>query len=378
MATLTARDEKELPETVDVSTKEGLELVSNASDHSYKKLSDRASLQDYLETGVPPAVIYKDALLFSVGDDFYGDAIFAVRKGVISRIEAQFDSINAGHYKAMLTTIPTGVIVPSEKRIGKNKKFKLLALQNGDEDHNSLAENLNVDMPTLSFECLARFFAKNPANANIIGIVPLLTSGLLSVVDFTTDEHKPLTKEQKKQLTAHRRSTKNPMPKGPVGFTVVNNQWHRSATVLFRDTRNNGKSILIGQDEGTYFGVELPSNPQSIADAYDALIPEGAKNTSFKRQGEWFAVPVAEKDVPSVTEAVALSGEQIILPVDNPEANRHTIYSEDVRVSKEGIIFAQDVRVEHSAGEHVELEAKGWVKFLRNTALRSFSVAGVD
>ena len=315
---------------------------------------------------------YKDADLFTSGG-----YTFIRRNNKISRIHGSCtfhdeQSLNRFN-KAALTNTPCGVFT-------KNGEYTVL--RNGDEDNNELVRELDNEMPTISFLCLSRFFDATGRSVN--KTVDLLASGKLQMLEYTPDQEKDLTADEKKRLEAHRKSPETkraPVP--PVGFTLVGTmgrtRWHRAATVLIQDTRPNGKTFLFGQDEDTYFGCELRDNPTTIHGAYDSLIPDAAKRVpNVKRQGEWFAVPLEEDDVPDITEAVALDRVSIELPIDHEDANRHTVESEDCRVGRDGLVYALDPTVKHSAEEHADLIANGWIVFHRNTALRSFSEAGVD
>jgi hypothetical protein len=139
---------------------------------------------------------------------------------------------------------------------------------------------------------------------------------------------------------------------------------------------------LFGQDEGTYFGCELPPyavRPTTVADAFQLLTPVKARNkVGVQRQGEWFSVPTIEEKVPSLDKCLASNNCCLNLPVAHPDSHLHEIQSVDIRLAKDGVIYALDPVVKHNAGEHEDLVAQGWVMFACNTAVQSFSVEGVD
>ena len=144
---------------------------------------------------------------------------------------------------------PSAILVESKK---KPDGVKRLMLVNGDQNGNDDPELSFVDeysgmsMPTTSFACLERFFKEGEGLKRIC-------NGKMKVVDYTQDERRPLSEEDKKVLA--RKKNNRPTPPEP-GFTLVGREWHRSGTVLFQD-QERGMCILMGQDEGTYFGVEL-------------------------------------------------------------------------------------------------------------------------
>jgi hypothetical protein len=112
------------------------------------------------------------------------------------------------------------------------------------------------------------------------------------------------------------------------------------------------------------------------------LKPKEAKGKKgVFRQGEWFAVPVNKKDVPKVEESLAL-GALVTLPVDDEESEFHTIHAtndDDIRINKDGRIFARYFILEHE--DHAPLEgSRGnlWYAFYHNNAVASVSTEGVD
>lgn len=166
------------------------------------------------------------------------------------------------------------------------------------------------------------------------------------------------------------------------GFTLINGpngkRYHRPSTVLIKDTRKNGKSYILGQDEDTYFGCELPTHPRNVEGALKSLAPKSIRNKldTIKRQGEWYVVPVNKNQVPKIENCIVTSSDEIALPIMDADSNRHMIDSRDIRVDKNGNIFAHNGSIVHD--QHVDIKYTGWHKFIQNTALRSFSEEGVD
>lgn len=263
---------------------------------------------------------------------------------------------------------PSAILVESKK---KPDGLKRLMLVNGDQNGNDDPELSFVDefsdlgLPTTSFACLERFFKENEG-------LKRLCNGHMKVVDYTTDERRPLSDEDKKLLA--RKKNNRPKPPEP-GFTLVGREWHRSGTVLLQDQERK-MCILMGQDEGTYFGVELPKMAKSIADAFQILIPKEVVEKEFTRQGEWFMTPVADEDVPEHANCVACDDCSIILPLESADSNHHRVESSDVRIGKDGQVYAHNPNVEHD--DHASISGYGWFTFYRNTALRSYSQEGVD
>jgi len=195
-------------------------------------------------------------------------------------------------------------------------------------------------------------------------------------------------------------------------------KWHRPATVVLSYKMLGSRKMqywLIGMDEGSYFGVELPEKVTSVDEAYQVLMPKHLHGVrGILRQGEWYAVPVKAKDVPDIVKCrgfIEASG-TICLPIQDVRSNRHVVIvgddnfdiwtrqrspkpSGEIRIDDKGRIFARDFIVEHrnpmddddSPGEkteeHDDLSSSvnhQWYTFDENTAVRSVSLGpgGVD
>lgn len=284
---------------------------------------------------------------------------------------------------------PAAVITPSAPRQYGNKHFKNMIVLNGDEsayfmdDEENLHPLFSLDyhfadedrIPTLSFRCLAELTGEN---VWVVG--NRLHNGSLMLVDYDPDQRIALTKEEK---TAIRKGGKKDLKPPEVGFTLVHETWHRSATVVVQDCQRNAY-YLIGQDEGTYFGCELAESVKNLKAAYTSLIPKKIRHIrNINRQGEWFFVPVKEKNVPPITESIAIfntyeSVGGLALPIDNADAARHYVQTNDGRIGSDGVIYAFSPILAHSEEEHSDVSVEGWHTFVRNTAKRSVSIKGVD
>lgn len=246
-------------------------------------------------------------------------------------------------------------------------------LINADEDVLNLTTHpLLKDQPTFSFNCLAQFY-----NQKLFPTLNKLVSGEISLVDFDCSESKNFTKDELKQL----KKDKNEVKKNPpgLGFSMTGLNWHKSGSVLLYDSKID-KSILLGQDEGTYFGCELVDNPKSVKQAFQSLIPKEVGKKKFIRQGEWFFINVDKKDVPKLTDC-CLSGSYytggIHLPLESEDSNKHEISDcSELRVDCSGRVFVLNPTISHN--QHEDLTMNGWCRFYKNTALRSFSEEGVD
>lgn len=198
----------------------------------------------------------------------------------------------------------------------------------------------------------------------------------IKIIDATTDEEitkdKQFAKLKGKTLEKAKEIAISPRN----GFTLIEKGksfcWHSSASCLFT---YNKKHFLVGQDEGTYFGVELPKKVNSIKDAFESLVPKEAKGKKYQRQGEWFVISVEEKDLPKNKQFVELDDMDLNLSIDDPGSNYHNVKAKKYLIGTDAL-YAYKGDMEHD--EHKRIEFKGWVKFIKNTAVRSVSVGGVD
>ncbi len=262
-----------------------------------------------------------------------------------------------------------------------------------------LAKDLNA--ASMSFFCLAKLMQKDSVEA---GLEAFLHN--CRIVDFVPDQKKAATYAVRKTFQDYSRSSstfdalrltmakhKAPEP----GFMLIDGEpciWHRPATVVFSIGKN--KTGIMGMDEGAYFGIEIAGSYKSLDAAFKSLIPKSIRNVKgCMRQGEWFMVPVPDKQVPTIHSCLAmfrgdtevdsaepLDYQGVALPVEHADSARHVIETrrEELRFGKDGKIYAMAPVLKHSRGEHGDLRGlkDQWYTFERNTALRSASVRGVD
>lgn len=346
--------------------------------------------EDYVKTGKSDFYCNKIPILSIDGNG----RLLLVRNGIVYYNEV-IDAYDVSNVKeCYLDSLDcVGVLVPFNK-----KGQKHFCIVNGDEDFNGDADILvtnligsNVERATLSFACLSEFFEININTKE--KIAEAFAKGKLKIVAYAKDDTKILTKAEAKKIKdwCAKKSVSGKKPPFPVkppqagytyikGFDDAADRWHRSATVLIYDTKRK-ITILMGQDEGSYFGCELVDNPKTIAAAYLSLMPKEVRainGVGVCRQGEWFALPVEESEVPDLLDCAAEADGTVSLPRDNLDSAYHTIERGEVRIGRDGYVYACDAELVHSEGGHGDLCTSGWVKYCRNTARRSFSQEGVD
>lgn len=246
----------------------------------------------------------------------------------------------------------------------------------------------------VSFRCLA-----NLINKKVTQDLTTLSEHKIRVISYTNSIVKPVSKKIENNLNLYR---KNIAQKGLTfsfrtwasqftppepGFSLVESfgtlSWHKPPTILIANGKN---TCLLGQDEGSYFGCILPTNPKTIKEAYLSLVPSKAKKAKgVIRQGEWFAIPVKADEVPNLfSDKVLLyinsnegSIEGVCLQRDSQESNRHFFYQGIVIITKKGI-YATNFVIQHNEHEPIIGEKDVWYTFAKNTAKMSFSVENVD
>lgn len=147
------------------------------------------------------------------------------------------------------------------------------------------------------------------------------------------------------------------------------------------------KHYIFGQDEGSYFGCELPRKASNIKDAFLALTPKEVLGKKYDRQGEWFIIEVPESDIPNLKDRFFEFGNEKTgsynanygyLPIENEESNFHILNNIDHGIiSKNGQIYVKGGCIVHSQHETINFGNK-WHTFYCNNAIRSVSVEGVD
>lgn len=300
---------------------------------------------------------------------------------------------------------PIGVIIPS---LGKSK-FVLLADSNMDEEiyppsmQDRAVKSINGTdlLITTSFICLARLFApprKNPTQKDIAKVVANLANGKIKMLDCVPDSSLGLTAKEKKLISF---SPKNPTATKPFvmarreltarpGYTLLAESngicWHRAATILIqREAAGKKRTYILGQDEDTFFGCELSKHTNTLKDAFLMLMPPEAQGVKkVRRQGEWFFIPLASKEVPDEKDCICTvnSGQ---LPTDDPKSNIHTVETfaapdRQFRAlvhAKMGLILPPKTYIDHPEHGGLELGA-GYYLVRKNTAIRSVSQTGVD
>lgn len=359
--------------------------------------------EDFLKTLDQPLIRFDKWNVFPTD----GGTILVLDRVVHLNVSRPED-LSSGDFRAT-NDGPEGVLVTScQRRTKANKGFRAIVLCNGDEDvieDEFVNYVLPLQFPTMSFECLARFYYQNTARGSTHQaqrqvyeeMVRRLAKGEIELVDFTPDEGRDLRPEDKVTLAKIRRDASKldatvtnqydyirnraDQIKSPAfGFNLLNlneprkTRWHCTGTVVLRD---GDMHILMGRDDDTYFGCELPEACSSVAEAIKCLTPVAAHQSSYFRQGEWFMVPVNKDDVPALQDRVLTFYSEGVLPLDHPDSNEHTICTqEEGCVGKDGTVYVLNGTLKHE--DHADLETKGWYSIHRNTAVRSFSQEGVD
>lgn len=202
--------------------------------------------------------------------------------------------------------------------------------------------------PEVSFNCLQQFYTTS--------VVERMSKGKIKLVDKTESTCKYVNK--------------NP----GMGYTkIYDGAWHKSGHIILHDKEKN-LTMLFGQDENQYFGVELPKYAAKVESALKMLMPKQAIGKSYMRQGEWFAVPVNKKEVPKIDSCLTTSG--VTLMLETEYSNKHNLDGE-IRI-KDNVVFARKFRLMHNQHKTMTTDNDKWYAFYKNNAVRSFSEDGVD
>lgn len=391
-----------------LENKDDLNELQQHSHHRDFK-NESFMLETYVETGSPSMMYKNDVLVLDRNEELYmisNGLIYSISEyGLDSLFQVPLGENGEVHHLGLgerlneRTSLLVGLVLPKPIK-GMDTKLGLII--NGDEENNQLVDTVLINCPTISFNCLGRFY-----NSSDRHVFARIVNGDCKILEFTPQEQRPLTTKEQKEWDRYvefqgavrqgkkpKKVVTAPQPPEP-GFVKVNGMWHRSSTVLFYDRVENF-TILMGVDEDQYFGSQLATNSKSIANAYASLIPKELKNEGdLVRQGEWFFVLVNEDEVPPVEKSIALF-DRIVLPVEHSTSHAHWVLasnhieefnSYDVedetietpthgRIGQDGTIYVYHPTMVHA--QHVEVRVHGWHRFVRNTAIRSFSEGGVD
>lgn len=391
-------------QVIDLNRREDNDSIHTACSKLYDQCLYHSRIDRYLLTGKTP-IHYGGwpmvVIPVSVG---CGYIVAIILKGVIyykarSLECVKFEPVSDGFDldpSSFSSEAPLGFVMDYEWRTPPNEELHFLIAISGDEeiDIGFAATMAKFELPVLSLACLTQFLLGKSGDFRYEILYKRIASKQLRILDYTPDERKELTPCQKKIYAKVKRrkfygsvnfhsQLLQELKQPALGFTLITGKdfhWHRASTVLIWDN-DNKQTILMGQDEDTYFGCQLPKYAKCIEDAYYVLTPkEVIGKKGVKRQGEWFMLPIDKKKVPDESDCVLFfdisSDSDVSLPLQKDDVNRHCIFTSDGRVGKDGTVYALDVSLCHD--EHEEICMKGWCTFHRNTALRSFSQEGMD
>jgi hypothetical protein len=356
-----------------------IKIQSPSTNEDVRELIGKSQIEDFLRCLQPSAIKFNDYQVFPGRE-----ASLFVKGRLIRSYEASIEKLAGRCFEFigphLAKEIPSGVILTNvPEKTAKSLSLRAMILMNGDESWNmgpsrSIVDNEELEgykFPVCSFQCLGQFYKGGEKAA-----LKRLAEGELVLLDYTPEETIPLTKQELKHFNGNMRKLNPP----DLGFSLVNYSWHKSGFVLFHDTKEM-QCILMGQDEGTYFGVQLPEIVSSVSEALEILVPPEVRGKRYARQGEWFIVEVKDKDLPAIGDRVCNffdSMGDIVLPLDHEKSNRHRINCDEGFVGKDGRIYAMSPSLEHDEHKKVEFDCLPgtYCTFYKNTAVRSFSQEG--
>lgn len=173
---------------------------------------------------------------------------------------------------------------------------------------------------------------------------------------------------------------------------VVGEEWHRPGGTLITSPARNGvlHAYLSGIDEGSYFVCQLPQLVETLADAYDSLMPTAVRRERdhgrpVRRQGEWFFIPtdLRTRDLPQPsdrTSSLDSAWTAVNCQPLSPSHNKHKpreIRIMDGHLYCRGHVWHRDWVTDRSTGEHRVLSlGEQWHQVERNLAVQSWNASG--
>lgn len=276
-----------------------------------------------------------------------------------------------------------------------NSKDKCMLLVNGEIEHGFDDYRKDYCLVVFSPSCVSRLLFNNDVSKkNVSKVWQIIADGSLKLIDFTADifidaksdvvkfykdygVHSGSWKARRKANEKFRNTKHSPGK----GYTLINSDihkfgivWHKASHLLFQ---HGNKYYLCGQDEGQYFGVELPEKVKTVEDAILSLMPKAIRNVrDVERQGEWFFVPVSKSECLTISDETHCMAEHLILPFEKG-GNSHNITGGEIFISSTGKVYLSSCYVCHDQHEELNLDAH-WYTPIKNTAVRSVSQEGVD
>lgn len=358
-----------------------------------QQIGRRSSLESYVFRGQEPVVVCDKRKILSIENS---TRWVMLRAGSLYQTDC---------LSTMAISLPGEEVAPPRDLLGfvfdqPNGRDKKTVLQNGDDGGSyTVVHRMFANHPTTSMQCIGRLFSPKETSEIFYReyAEKMMARGVIRLLDFTPDQRESLNKSEKIKVQKLQRDLENHnidsieysnrMPvRAEAGWTLLGGSspgWHRPSTVLLQNAINQ-KCYITGQDEGTYFGCELPHPCKTVQEAYEMLIPPEVKGKKYRRQGEWFILPVSRENLPKFDQiAVEIRG-GTTLPRENENSGLHNLersptttgWIPNIIVDKKGTFYAENCTLNHP--DHLPVYITGWVSFHRNTAVRSVSIEGMD
>lgn len=170
-------------------------------------------------------------------------------------------------------------------------------------------------------------------------------------------------------------------------YETVEVNIHLMGSSLFKYNKH-GKDIyyLSGLDEtgknphSSFFLVELDGQANTVEGAYDMLKPDEVImaediGKTVLRQGEWFFVPVTDKDRIKYLNKTAKENVEKNELLKNRDKDREYRHKVTNYLEVNGSVYAKGT-CRHTDGEHKMLKLNGWHKVFENVQVQSFTSIG--
>lgn len=139
---------------------------------------------------------------------------------------------------------------------------------------------------------------------------------------------------------------------------------------ITQTTEDTDTSFLLGMDETAHFICQLPTQVSTVDEAHDVLKPPEVKRTKqdWKRQGEWFFVPVGNQRL--ITQLNARIANAVFRPL---EGGRQYGAGWSGGSSHQGLVlnyggkqYALGTIMDRRKGHHAPLILSKWHRVIRN------------
>jgi len=154
------------------------------------------------------------------------------------------------------------------------------------------------------------------------------------------------------------------------GGTILAENANNTIVRITQTTTDTDTSFLVGMDETAHFICQLPTQVSTVDEAHDVLKPSEVKRTKqdWKRQGEWFFVPVINQRL--LTQLNARIADAVFRPLEGGQQSGAGWWGgsshQGLVLNYQGKQYALGTIMDRRKGHHAPLVLANWHRVIRN------------